>query len=224
MSADYTAWPTTTNVQERLTEAGITLRQGTSSDRITEAINGVVKEIARETLRTFIATSETRYFDGNGLPEIEVDEYISITTVTFVGNDLTAGLAVTVFEVEEENKPKTRLRMYRGQFPVVGYLDRFSKGVGNIQIAASWGYGATIPADLWEAALNQMAACAAELSLFRGELGGNVLEIQEGDTRYKFGASNLGQGTSISETYTAMLKKYRRPTQNRVQALRPPMI
>ena len=83
-SADYTAWPTSNDVLTRLSSAGVTLRNGVASARMSTVLQDVAGEVERRTLRKFIADQNdvTRYYDGNDLPALIVDEMVSLTSVS----------------------------------------------------------------------------------------------------------------------------------------------
>jgi len=178
MSLNYSNWPTVQDVQDRLISAGLVLRD-TTGRRVPAAIDEVVADVARRTLRQFVADTEdtTRTYDGTGTAEQEIDEIVSLTGVAIVGIQTAPGYTLTgVTVVSEQNKPQTRLVVARGSVPafvsegiLVPYPSLFPAGRQNIQVTGKFGYAATIPHDLWNAVCGEVAHSLAAECVFDPE-------------------------------------------------------
>lgn len=230
MAIDYTKWPTAYDVTDRLNSAGLTLRDQ-AGRRIPAAIDEVTAEVSRRTLRNFVADTvdETRTYDGTGTAEIEVDEIISLTAVQVTGLQLfpTYTLAGATI-VHEQNKPQTRLVVAQGSVPAfttqgvfAPYPLIFPAGRQNIQVTGKFGYGATVPMDLWHGVCGEIAHRLGSEAIFNP--AGRLKEFKQGDVEEGY-ALTLMDAASWHEIYEAAIGRYKRPAGRRLRNMRPRMI
>ena len=230
---NYAAWPTQADIQRRLSSAGLTLRL-TGSDlttRFAEVVDEVTTEITRVTLRQFIAdTVDTqRTYDGTGTAELEVDDMVSLTSVTIVGIQTAPGYTMSgVMLVGEYNKPQTRIVAARGSQPafitegiIVPVPTLFPAGRQNITVTDKFGYGAEIPRDLWQAVCGEMAHRLATEAVF--DPAGRVNEWQEGDERERRSLAGASD-TEWHGVYEAAIHNYRRRAGRRLRNFKPRLI
>jgi len=223
MAIDYTKWPSEADVFEVCASAGITLR---NIGRATSCLNGVIRRVGTETRRQFVAgaASETRYYDGSGGVELEIpDELISLSgaqIISFAG--LINSFAVPgPFLIQEQSLSRNRILMYQGSAPAsLGiFLSRWPQGYKNIAITGQFGYGATIPEDLWEAVAEEAAAILIEEA--RTGMRGVVTEKREGDNMTKWdGGTNTQE---MHRRFRRALKAYARPLGQRLRRQRVPI-
>ena len=173
MAIDYAVWPSVAQVQAKVKGIGFTLASDIDTDYVQQIIDSVSAEIEQECRRTFVGVTETRYFNGSGRGEQEVDEYITLTAVEILGYfGSVAGMSLTNWWEPQTNKfPKNRIQIYQGSQPTMTriYIGSFPFGRSNIKVTGTWGYGSTIPANIWGAVLDY-AACilAAEMQYSDG--------------------------------------------------------
>lgn len=236
MSAiDYTTWPAFSDVQDRLTAAGVTLRgqltNVSATARQQSTMNAVAAEIGQRTQRQFVADSlpTTRLYDGTGTAEMEVDEMVTLVGVTLLGFQDNPGYPLSgALLTKEANKPMTRLTVSRGSVAAfgpagvwAGTLARFPAGRQNIQVTGLFGYGPAIPADLWEAAAGEMALRLAGEAIFTPAGRTNFNKAGDEETR---SALDDATATGWHDLYLSALTFYKRPAGRRLRNLRPSMI
>lgn len=231
---DYTQWPTSVDVQQMLDSAGVTLRITASEAdaRTGRLMAAVEQDIARRTMRQFVADAPagtSRYFDGTGTAELEIDEFVAFTSATVIGIATAPGYGlVNVIPITEAGRPQTRLIMGQGSVPawttegvVVPYAAVFPLGRSNIEIVAQFGYGATIPANLWEACAAEVAHRLTQEVLFRPV--GRIQEQQRADIRIQYKLSEAA-ATGWHQQFETACRQYRRATGRRLRNLTPRMI
>ena len=222
----YTTWPTADDVLTRLAAAGVTLRAEDPAERIDQVAAAVTGEVLHSTRRQFVPDSEdtTRVFDGNGTAEI-----VTLTAVTVIGYQANPGYDLAdVSLIEESTKPKTRLILARGSVPawqtqavLYPQFCFFPAGRQNIRVTGRWGYGAVIPADLWEAVCGEVAARVTAETLFTP--AGRLQEEQYGDERRKYALTD-GEATGWHNAFAGALARYKRPQGRRLRRLRGEML
>lgn len=223
---DYTAWPTPADIDITLDACAVTLRpEGWDATTLTERhLAAVTAEVGRLTRRQFVADASdtTRTYDGSGTAEQDVDEMVSLTSVTVVGSDGDTSYAMSgVALVSEQGLPASRLVVDSGSSPGVSLDDVFPSGRQNLRVTGKFGYAPSIPPDLWEAVAGEVAhrlAC---------EVGwrptGRVKARQVGDARTDY-QHEPPSATGWHERYLAAVRQYERPTGRRARRLRPPMV
>lgn len=232
---DYTTWFTDNDVVAKLTNAGISLRSNMGAAYVGRISAGVVAEIARRTHRQFAinrdtngaALSEIRYFDGSGMGVQEVDECVSLTSVAVIGYVATSpALTLTnAYLRTDNNYPNTLIEIFQSSLPSVTftYLDRFAQGRQNIKVDAVWGYGSTIPADLWEAGAGEAAARLAGEIVY--DPTGRLQEWKEADaTSEKHLLALPGEAAGWHSTFECRIHDYTRDVARNLRKLRAPMI
>lgn len=213
--ATHTAWPVLTDISLVAGSMGITLGTATMSTAFQQyQLDAVIEAINQGTRRTWITATEDRYFDGSGSGQLEIDEYVTISTVQLVGwFGVTAGLALqNVVEVSKNQFPKTRIQIFRGSIPAFYnvWVDRFPVGRSNILINALWGYANTIPNDLWWGAAYQAAAVLINLSLFKTD--GFLIKWQEADVTEVRNYMDPFKFFKSGKTFESLIKFYKKPS------------
>lgn len=223
MAIDYTKWPNEADVAERCQSAGIVLR---SQGRITSALNGVIRSIATQTRRQFVpgAAGETRYYDGSGGVELEIpDEIITLTgaTILSVVGVLLPFVVTSPYLIQEQTLARNRILLYQGTAPIFAgtYLNQWPQGYKNCGITGTFGYEATIPADLWDAVCGQ--AAAALVTEARSGARGLITEKREGDNMTKWQIDDIAG--EWRKEFRRAVKFYTRPLGQRIRRQRSPI-
>jgi hypothetical protein len=212
MALDYTAWPTATQVYALLTASNITPGLSQSSDVATAIINGAAKEMERCTGRQFVAGSagESRFFDGSGTGMMVVDDYITITAVKFYWLPVTGILDINqAIGVTRKGFANDRIQIIQGPPNFAWqYITQFPLGRSNIEVVGTWGYGATIPYDVWEAVLYSTADRIANLNRLSAQ--GNVIEVKDDDVTLKYDGRTVGESAGWTNRIRDVAKNYKR--------------
>lgn len=162
-----TAWPGYSDVVTYLNVLGVTIPTAVSTAFVSRMVDAVVADLQQRTRRQFLPdqTDVTRTYDGNGTGEMEIDDYISISSINILGwYGQGSGLTLTNFRtLDRYNYPKSRVAIRQGSLPVFGnvYLDHFPVGRDNIQIVGKFGYSEYIPDNVWEAVAGEVAVILA---------------------------------------------------------------
>lgn len=225
MATDYTAWPTLSDVQDTLDSAGIVVRSALGIAYRQRVLTAVTQEITKRTHRQFIAAQAVRFFDGSGTGVQEVDECVSLNTVSIIGYVASVPLEITTVYLRQDNTyANSLIEIYQSSIPAIPliYLDRFPQGRQNIQVDAVWGYGATIPADLWESVAQECAARLASESIFNPSGRRQKWEMEGVSSTYLL---NLpGEAAGWHSRYEERVRSYTRPTDRNLRQYRPAMI
>lgn len=239
--AGYTAWPSLADVEERLESAGVVLRDAASDRRIQQEIDAVTDEVAKRTRRQFVADTvdTTRTYDGSGTSELEVDEMVSLTSATVIGLPGDPGYDLSnVVLVQEQTRPHTRITASQGSLPAMTssvlmfpYLRIFPTGRQNIQIVGKFGYGATVPVDLWSAVLGEITARLAREAIFdpnydadQGFHRGRLSSYEDASVSEKYEAADYEGATQAHARYEAAIKRYTRSPGRKLRRMSPAMI
>jgi len=228
---NYNAFPTAQDVLARLSAAGIILRDGALAARMPTVIQDVVDEVTRRTLRQFVAdTSDTtRTYDGSGSSEQEVDEMVSLTSVTVLGMQSNPGYPLSNPQfIVEQNKPRTRIVIGVGSVPAwtsegvwMPFRSIFPAGRQNILITGRFGFAPTIPGDLWAGICGEMAHRLAKEAIFNAD--GRVTNWKGGDESFAL-AINDPDALGWHTTFEDRVNFYKRPSGRRLRRLRPGMV
>lgn len=178
MAYDYTALPTTDELDDVLASAGLSaLSTSVAEDLQQAALDAAAKRMEKQTRRQFVAGSagEVRWYDGSGTGRLEIDEYIDITAVDFVIFPNPSLVSATQFvEVEQQASPKTILQIFQGQANyTTAYYPKFPEGRSNIKVTGQFGYDTSIPADVYLAIVYMAAAHLADTNTV--STGGGLL-------------------------------------------------
>lgn len=171
--------------------------------QIEDWITAVQNYIDNFTGKSFGTTSETRYFDGNGKNEIQIDDFVSITSVeileldsTDVDYTLTEGVNSDYITYPYNTTPKYMLKM-----TINSQIATFLKGEKRVKITATWGHQSSVPKDI-ELAATILVAGIIE----KGAKGGPVTSETLGDYTISFGnVDNLSTVLGVKD----ILSKYK---------------
>lgn len=215
MAIDYTVWPTVSLVQAKVKGIGFTLASDVDTDYVQQIIDSTVAEIEQECRRTFVGVTETRYFNGSGRGEQVVDEYIDITAVRILGYfGSVAGMSLTDWwEPQTSKHPKTRIQIYQGSQPTMTriYIGSFPFGRSNIEVTGTWGYGASIPANIWGAVLDYSACILAAENMYADGTGFKTM-WKEADVMEQLIVLDPKKFLPHMKRVRTAIKQYRKPT------------
>ena len=130
------------------------------------------------------AAATAKYFDGNGLREINVDEFVSLTSVQVLesnGGDVEWTLTEG-WENDYIAYPYNDTPQYRLQLTTNSQIGAWFSGEKRIKITAVWGYSSTVPKDI-ELAATMLVASIVE----KGLRGGTVQSESLGDYSISYG-------------------------------------
>ena len=149
------------------------------------------------------STDETRYYDGNGLREIQIDHFTTITSVDILelqGDDsefsLTEGADDDYITFPYNESPKYKLILTLNSSP-----GSFFKGSKRIKVVADFGFSSTVPKDI-ELATTMLVAKIVE----KGQRGGDVQQERLGDYNVVFSQMNKD---AIELNIEQMLNRYK---------------
>jgi hypothetical protein len=213
---DYTAWPTIGDVSSIMRAMNQTLNASIDNHLQTNTIRAVIETVKRRTLRDFVVTTETRYYDGNGTGRMEIDEHITISTIAisgWYGNSIGLELP-TVYSVVRPGVPKTKLQIFRGSLPAMGnhYINIFPSGRSNIEVTGDFGYDTTIPMDLWLGVAYQAAGIFMNWDRYRS--AGFLIKIQEADVaevRQQMNPFDLMKTDGVL-SFESVIQRYKKPS------------
>lgn len=226
-SPTYTDWPTATEIKAVVSAHNTTVGAAITDDIINRFRDAAVSELEKVTHIQFKkSTGQTRYYDGSGTGELEIDHYVTLTSVKIlgywgVGSSLTISSAV---EVERNLFPKTRIYIYRTTLisNTTVLIDKFPMGRNNIEVVADFGYGATIPPDVFEAVCDRTAAKV--LSAYIYNPIGMLTNWKEADVAEAYEIPVVSTYTMLNEGWRHVLKSYRYPTSKVVRRFARPVL
>lgn len=112
--------------------------------------------------RNFTPTEETRVFDGNGYPELRVDDIVpgegvevkvfDTTLVDVVLKQAIHGLGFNVL-----SRPQSSGAILGTSYGLSGL---FPLGKQNVRVTTTWGFAAQVPKDVWKAVRGEVAYMA----------------------------------------------------------------
>lgn len=116
------------------------------SDNVDDWITAVTQWIENYTGRTFEAAVATKYYDGSGTRELDIDPVISITTLQTLNTDGTVDTALTeghasdflLFPLNESPK-------YTIKLVLSSSIGVFPKGMRRVKIVGNFGQTSTVP-------------------------------------------------------------------------------
>lgn len=203
-----TAWPTTTEVTNRLTGWGVTsIPTGVT---LQDEIDAAVEEFERLTrFDPFLANAgtSTRVFDP---PGEHGDPYvflfpggaISVTTLKvgktagYAGTALTSGTHFFL-ERDAENEPYTRVRFAEPQYGPPQSLE----------IVYREGYAVNLPLDAWVAVLNR--AASRVYSMAQASTGGIVRRLKQDSVEVEYAAAG-GVAAETDGEFERVALRYQR--------------
>jgi len=135
---------------------------------------------------------ETRYFDGNGKREIDIDEFISITSVEYlesngedVGWTLTEGL-----ESDYITYPYNKTPYYRLKLVTSSEIGAWYKGKKRLKVTGKFGHSSSVPKDI-----ELVATMLISNVIEKGLKGGKVTSESLGD--YSISFEDIQQSASL---------------------------
>lgn len=213
MAYTYTAWPTAANVFDVLTASNIDPTVDVGSDLVSAWIAAAAQEMVKRASRQFVAGSagEIRYFDGSGDGMQTVDEFVDVTAVEFLMYPQVAGVQVTYwYEKLTNGYPNTVLQIVQGPSNTnYGYITMFPKGRSNIKVTGTWGYGSSIPVDVWTAVQEYAAAKIAASNSLSAQ--GKLAKWVDGDVSEDYGGDMPGEVAGWIKNFRETARRYRRP-------------
>lgn len=226
MAIDYTVWPTPTQVFNLLTSSGIVPTLTVGDDLAQLRIDAAVKTLSQKTGRRFLPVTESKNFDGSGSGLLTVDEFIygSITSITLYTLPAYSTINVIGYcEVIRDEFPCTQIQILQGPANVLyGWFSNWPQGRSNIEIAATWGYGTTIPEDVWEAVLYKAAADIFDAD--KANVRGVHNSIKDDDVTINYGSALPSIITNWRAEWTRVLIDYKRPLRNFLRRNEVPLI
>lgn len=139
--------------------------------QIAEWITSVEFYIDNYCGRTFdTETTGTKYYNGNGLRELTIDDCLSITSLQIldidgdVDSSLTEGASNDYYLYPLNDTPKTSIVL-----TPTARIGVFTKGSRRVKIVGNWGYKSSIPADI-ELVATKLVASIIQKGLKGGEI------------------------------------------------------
>ncbi len=213
MAYDYTDWPLPADVFDLLTASNIDPVVTSADDLVQNWIDAAAQEMRKLTNRQFVAGSagEIRYYDGSGTGMQTVDEFVDVTAVEFLMYPQVAGINVTYwYEKLSNGYPNTVLQIVQGPSNTnYGYIAAFPRGRSNVKVTGTFGYGATVPVDVWNAVLQKAAASIAASNSLSAQ--GKLSKWVDGDVSEDYGAQMPGEVAGWLNDFKETARRYRRP-------------
>lgn len=146
-----------------------------------------------------------------------LDEFVTLNTVTLFLMPTVGSGTVTLDYckvVSRAGYPNDRIQIVQGppNQPIAWYA-RFPEGHSNVRVNAVWGYGSTIPADVWLAV--QRESAAAVLAANTLSPLGQLVDWQDDDVREKYSGDLPGDAAGWCEYFNEVCESYRRPLTSR---------
>ena len=212
MAFDYTAYPTSANLVTFMSSAGITLPSAVTSDIQTLKLNAAISLLEHKTGRAFAPTaSTTRTFDGSGTGSMEIDEYIDITSILLYTLPSQSTVEMLNYvEVERVPFARTKVQVLQGPANIpYGWYTYFPAGRSNVAITATWGYGSSIPAAVWNAVLCQAAAEIVDGA--RASLNGALIGLKDLDQDFTWSDKLTSEVAGWRKAFVDTCATFRRP-------------
>lgn len=151
--ADHTAYPDSLNLSTFLAAHHLDVSR-LDTATLEDAISAGINDVERATGRTFVAASASRLFDPpqnpNGILDLRAD-LVAVTSISYQGTAMVDGtdFYAEPYDAPAKGQPYNRIRFVRRiwYWPIDDSLRR------SITVTGTWGYGATIPATIWNAML-----------------------------------------------------------------------
>lgn len=225
MAYDYTDWPVLADVKALCLGAHV---DTTSSDFTMDdvTIQGVIDAraalIERLTQRQFVkgTAGEVRYFDGSGTGILYVDEYVDVSAIDiFYLPTATTVSVLNYVEVDQQPWCKEKIQILQGQPNAnYGFFQYFPVGRANIKITGTWGYGDTIPTDVWTAVLQASAADVLMTNTLEAQ--GQIASWSDGDADTKYSGRTIGESAGWlgkGSMWEEAIKAHKRPLRSHLR-------
>ena len=214
IDVDSNGWPTNVAVDAKLQTVAPGAWTPAIYDDITAARLSVIAEfqspVPAGTGRSFTPVTETRYFDGNGYPELIVPDIVpgSALSITSFGISLSNVLLKTNFEGLGYN---ILSRQTGASFSLADLqYGVFLTGHQNIAVTTTWGYAAAVPVNIADAVACEVARRILTQTVAGVSGVGSTVKTE--DTMTATGAGEIALRTSIliewGERYQATKTAY----------------
>ena len=212
MAFDYTVWPVVADVTVTLAAANITLGAGVSADMKTRALNAAISKIVQKTGREFLSSGAgtVRYYDGPGTGKMVIDEYEVLTAIEFFQIPSSGTVSITNW-VELTNVPYHKNEVMILQSPAnmsIGWRTYFPQGRRNIKITGTFGW-TTIPAQVWEAVVEEAAGRLAEQARMTPQ--GILTDLHDLDNDFKWSENQIKIMAGWKADVDEAIEAWRRP-------------
>jgi hypothetical protein len=222
MALTYTGWPAVSDLRALALSSNVTLPDAATDDLLQMRLDAAIQELTQRTHRQFLPDTEAseRRFDGSGTGEMLVDEYVEVDSITLYLVPSVGVTEITQFvEVDRSTYPKTRLQIYQGPANApYGWFTYFPQGRSNVAVTAKWGYGATIPADVWQGVLYKATAEALDANRLTKQ--GLISSVRDDDQTVSFSDKQNGW----REAFDSVCVRYNRPLRQTIGRKRPPLL
>jgi hypothetical protein len=163
--------------------------------------------------RRFDPVTETRLYDGNGFPELRVEDIVPGTSLTVTS----FGVVVSnVFlKTEREGLGYNILARQQGALGLsipYTYASVWPRGAQNIAVTATWGYAAVVPQDVWEAIRCEVTFRALVQGSVQLAGAGEIVKIGEFEVNTAAGVSVWKDSSPLAilhRTYLECRDRYR---------------
>jgi hypothetical protein len=199
------AWPTTTELSTQLERLGLDAPSTTILQAYLDAAVAAFEKSSGWNPFLATGTPSARYFDPPVVPINGkwllglLSGCVSITSV-YHSWDATASTG-TLLAVNTGYLPWAYSQGSGMPYTEIEFLTTFGSGSKSIRITADWGYGSTVPSDVWLAVLK--GACGA----IQTE-GGALARIKQGPVEMEFAPSASAE--SWADEIRAVASRYRR--------------
>lgn len=230
MPFTYTSWPSTTQLATLLAELGSTVTVG--ADIGDAYLSASIARLERETQRQFISGSagEVRYYNGSGTGILLIDDYIDVSEVEFIDyNPALASFSLSGFyEIDRKGFPKNKIYINQGAPTYIlggrNWSGKFPEGRANIKVTGQFGYGTSIPQDVWMAVLQNAGAMALNPKGVTPD--GRIQAWSEADVSEKYGIGEDGTPAGAAgwaDALDRIIKSVKKPTSPRIQNRKAPL-
>ncbi len=221
---DAAGWPTAAEVEAKVDLAS----GGAFTPEMRFGASSVLASVVAEfegapgidgsggTGRSFTPRTEMRVFDGSGYRELVVPDIVPDTPFSVLVWGA-AALNVTLKSSYSSQGYNTLVLGgygygfgYGGGYS--GYGSVFPLGSQNIIVTATWGYAATVPADVYEAVLCEATSRVLVQSFVPLTGVGELVQLEDFQLNTSSGISVWGQSSPIAvmhNVYEAAVKRYR---------------
>jgi len=151
--------------------------------QITNWISAVQQYIENYTRRIFETVDEVRYFDGNGMREIQIDDFTEITTVEILEVN-GSGVEYTLTEGLDDDfitYPYNATTKYKLLMTANSEIGCWLEGAKRIKITAKWSTTTSVPKDI-----EYVATVLVAKIIEKGMSGGKISSESLGDYSVTF--------------------------------------
>ena len=236
-------WPLLSDVDAALAALGITLRSGVTDAHRQGTLDGVIALFLRETGRQFIADTAdtTRWYDGSGQTQLDVEDMISLSSVSVVPYPSGAGYQLAHCSlVFVQGETRSRLSLGTGFAPNYDYdaalglgqmqCSVFPAGRQNIAVTGKFGVAPEVPADVRLEIRDEVVSRLGSEALFnpgynaQGDFhAGRLKQGKDATMEATYEFVSLDDGTRVTARFAACLDRWRKRKGQSPRQLRPVM-